>query len=274
MKCFVLTAAAVLFLTALFPSVSTAQGYNPVGYFYSALDPHGEWIVIDDGYYAWRPWRAGRMWRPYTVGHWVWTDMGWYWHSTEPWGWATYHYGRWFYDPWHGWLWVPGLDWAPAWVEWRYGGPTVGWAPLPPYAVYDPYGGIRYRSAWRTPDEYWIFTDAGRMTSPQLQHHIYRPSSNSRYVGSTRRGGSVESRGGRLVSRGPEREYVEREGRVRIPPATVIESRAPGTQRVGSRGSDRTVEIYRPSPQEMSRAGAPREPRNATRPVRPVEIRT
>jgi uncharacterized protein YraI len=34
--------------------------------------------------------------RPYTVGRWVFTDRyGWMWASSEPFGWATYHYGRW-----------------------------------------------------------------------------------------------------------------------------------------------------------------------------------
>ena len=72
-------------------------------------------------------------WRPYTVGHWVYTDeYGWYWHSYEPFAWAVYHYGRWGYDPSYGWFWVPGDTWAPAWVEWRYGDRYVGWAPAGP----------------------------------------------------------------------------------------------------------------------------------------------
>src|SRR5690606_38177529 len=32
----------------------------------------------------------------------------------------------------HGWVWVPGDEWAPAWVSWRESGDTIGWAPLPP----------------------------------------------------------------------------------------------------------------------------------------------
>lgn len=33
---------------------------------------------------------------------------GWTWFSDEPFGWATYHYGRWAWDSQAGWLWVPG----------------------------------------------------------------------------------------------------------------------------------------------------------------------
>lgn len=274
MRGLMLSSALVFALAGLFPAAATAQGYVSVGYFYSALDPHGEWIMVDEGYYAWRPWRVQHHWRPYTVGYWLWTDMGWYWYSQEPWGWATYHYGRWFYDPWYGWLWVPGNEWAPAWVEWRYGGPVVGWAPLPPYAIFDQYAGVRYRSPWRTPDDYWIFADAGRMTSADLRQHIYRRERNVRYLGRTRPGGSVEYRGGRVMTRGPEREYVEREGRMRLTPARVLESRTPGTQRVGERSGERTVEVYRPSSREMSRPDVAREPRNVKRPDRAVDLRT
>ncbi|MER9582332.1 DUF6600 domain-containing protein [Mesorhizobium sp. M0276] len=71
-------------------------------------------------------------WRPYTEGHWVWTDDGWYWQSTEPFGDVVYHYGRWAYDPDFGWVWIAGDQWAPAWVVWRQGGNDVGWAPAPP----------------------------------------------------------------------------------------------------------------------------------------------
>jgi hypothetical protein len=74
-------------------------------------------------------------WRPYSYGHWVWTDYGWYWVSDEPWAWACYHYGTWVYDSYYGWVWVPDIEWAPAWVYWRAGGNYVGWAPCAPRGV-------------------------------------------------------------------------------------------------------------------------------------------
>src|SRR5437867_6434237 len=96
---------------------------NPVGVsfgvFYSSLSPYGEWIQCDAGVYAWRPIGVAVGWRPYYTGRWCWTDDGWYWGSDEPWAWAAYHYGRWYYDDFYGWVWIPGYDWAPAWVEWR-----------------------------------------------------------------------------------------------------------------------------------------------------------
>ncbi len=103
--------------------------------FYDSLRPHGKWVEVDGYGYAFRPGLADRPnWRPYVDGRWAWTDQGWAWDSNEPFGWACYHYGRWVQVSRHGWLWVPGREWAPAWVSWRYGDDCVGWAPLPPGA--------------------------------------------------------------------------------------------------------------------------------------------
>ena len=98
-------------------------------------------------------------WRPYEYGHWVYTDeWGWYWVSDDEeddWGWVTYHYGRWAFDRGLGWFWVPGDEWAPAWVDWRYGDDYVGWAPLPPDELIDTYDsrarllGVRARALYR-----------------------------------------------------------------------------------------------------------------------------
>ena len=41
-----------------------------------------------------------------------------------------------------GWVWVPGEEWAPAWVSWRTSKDYVGWAPLPPEARFDRKRGI------------------------------------------------------------------------------------------------------------------------------------
>jgi hypothetical protein len=85
--------------------------------------------------HCWRPAGIAVEWRPYCYGSWVWTDCGWYWASDEPWAWACYHYGWWTLDPTFGWIWVPGIEWAPAWVSWRVGSGYCGWAPLPPHGV-------------------------------------------------------------------------------------------------------------------------------------------
>src|SRR5678815_877255 len=111
----------------------------------SKLEPYGDWMEVGDYGYVFQPRQAAqsRDWRPYTNGHWVYTDAGWTWISDEPFGWATYHYGRWIRLRSVGWVWVPGEYWAPAWVSWRTGNDYVGWAPLPPEAQFDRETGIR-----------------------------------------------------------------------------------------------------------------------------------
>jgi hypothetical protein len=107
--------------------------------FNSALGPYGQWYFRASlNAWAWHPSAAavGTDFRPYeTNGHWVYSPEGWAFTSTLPFGWAVFHYGRWYQDDVYGWLWMPGDTWAPAWVDWREGGGYVGWAPLPPENV-------------------------------------------------------------------------------------------------------------------------------------------
>jgi hypothetical protein len=121
-----------------------AKTEQTLDFFYDALEPHGDWIEVADYGFAWQP-RANSdlRWRPYLDGHWAWTDYGWTWVSNEPFGWATYHYGRWARLKRLGWVWVPGSEWAPAWVAWRSSDRLVGWAPLPPEA----YSGAGFSAA-------------------------------------------------------------------------------------------------------------------------------
>jgi len=116
------------------PSADEVVGGIPAG-IEEELAAWGEWLTVPGVGWVWKPSSrvVGRDFRPYaTNGRWLWTDAGWYFDSDWSWGWLPFHYGRWFPDPTLGWLWVPGTAWAPAWVDWRFGGGFVGWAPLPP----------------------------------------------------------------------------------------------------------------------------------------------
>ena len=134
------------------PAVQAAQpvyASNPpedVNYFYDNLSPYGTWVVLDGVGWCWQP-RAvvvDRGWSPYcNSGHWVFTDCGWFWQSDYSWGWAPFHYGRWYQHERCGWVWTPDRTWGPAWVTWRSGGDSCGWAPLPPHAEFD------VRLGWR-----------------------------------------------------------------------------------------------------------------------------
>lgn len=106
--------------------------------FYEKLAPYGKWFVCEPYGWVWQPYEVKREpdWRPYCHGgRWIWVSGRWHWHSTYAWGWAPFHYGWWVRVSPHGWLWVPGLVWAPAWVQWYECAPYVAWAPLPPPCV-------------------------------------------------------------------------------------------------------------------------------------------
>jgi hypothetical protein len=216
------------------------------GVFYSSLGSYGEWISCDGGVYAWRPVGVAADWRPYFEGRWTWTDDGWYWASEEPWAWATYHYGRWYCDDFYGWVWIPGYDWAPAWVEWRYGGGCVGWAPLSPYAVFSMSFGVHYRSYWITPYFWWSFVDCRYMADPYVHHYVYGSENNTRYMGRTRSAGSVRYSGGRVVTRGPDRGYVEERGNIRMEKTEIRDVADHPVDRLVRDGGRERVEVYRP----------------------------
>ncbi|HEV7517877.1 MAG TPA: DUF6600 domain-containing protein, partial [Thermoanaerobaculia bacterium] len=119
-----------------------------VGFFYDDLAPYGNWVDRPHRGWCWVPRHTShRHWRPYQYGHWTLTDYGWTWVSDEPYGWATYHYGRWYDDPDYGWEWIPGNEWGPAWVSWQEGHDYVGWAPLPPSAEFRGNYGVDYGNA-------------------------------------------------------------------------------------------------------------------------------
>ncbi len=141
------------------------------GSFYDRLAPYGDWVQYR-GRTVWVPTRRPAHWRPYELGHWVYTDRyGWLWVSAEPFGWATYHYGRWGFSPEIGWYWVPGYRWAPAWVSWRRSDDYVGWAPMP--VGYPDNGGVNV-TIGPLPDFYWQVVPSHAFLSVNLAAVIIR----------------------------------------------------------------------------------------------------
>jgi len=140
-------------------------GVASVTVFYDALAPYGEWVFLGEYGRVWRPSIAvvGAGFRPYGPGgYWVHTAYGWSFETEWSWGWAPFHYGRWYLDPGYGWVWIPDTIWAPAWVTWRYGGGYVGWAPLPPASA---------RLAVETYHPYWCFVATEHFVLPDHYHH-------------------------------------------------------------------------------------------------------
>lgn len=121
--------------TLVVPAGETVESYDV---FYDTLEPYGRWVLTEDNGWVWTPYPdvVGADFYPYyTGGRWVVVDGEWTWASDWDWGWAPFHYGRWYRDGRHGWAWIPGHAWAPAWVRWHRAGGRVAWRPLPPHGV-------------------------------------------------------------------------------------------------------------------------------------------
>jgi len=136
-------------------------------FFYDALADDGDWVLIEPYGWVFRPHVNFVAWRPYQTGFWAPSDIyGWTWISADAFGWATDHYGRWLYDQFEGWVWVPGLDWGPAWVSWQSDNNVVGWAPQPPSG-----GG------WSgVPGGPFLFVPMSQLAATDLPSHVVKAS--------------------------------------------------------------------------------------------------
>ena len=173
-----LTGCGLILIGVLVPACPAATlAYAQISAeFREALSPYGHWERHPRWGEVWVPDDTPPDWRPYQYGHWVYTnEWGWYWISDseeEDWGWVTYHYGRWAHDRRLGWFWIPDDEWAPAWVDWRYGDDYVGWAPLPPDELID---------AYDDDPAYWVFVAPRFLTAPRL-HSYYVPRDRHAFV--------------------------------------------------------------------------------------------
>ncbi len=140
------------------PDPQPTPGITSVDQFAQPLAPYGSWVQ-ENGVQAFQPSSqiVGSDFVPYaTNGQWAATTAGWEFQSSLPFGWATYHYGRWYQSPTYGWVWVPDTQWGPSWVEWRNGGGYTGWAPLAPSFV----------SSWHRPR--WHFVESANLCNHNL----------------------------------------------------------------------------------------------------------
>jgi len=169
--CVGLMAISIALIT---PKQGRAQdgGYVTDQEFYDGLQPYGTWVSDDRYGNVWVP-NVDEDFRPYaTRGHWVLTEYGNTWVSDYPWGWATFHYGRWRYDDYYGWEWIPGHHWAPAWVSWRHGRGYYGWAPMQPGISIT----LSFGRSYRVPDNYWVCAPEAYIMRPDINNYYVPPS--------------------------------------------------------------------------------------------------
>jgi len=216
-----------------------------VSQFYSSLQPYGEWILNDTYGWVWSPYNLPVHWRPYTDGYWVNTDYGWSWVSDQPWGWACFHYGRWFYDRGHGWLWYPDTVWAPAWVAWRTGGEYIGWAPLPPKAIWRASNGLEFSESdaqgisWHA----YNFCNARDFTDSDLAGRFIEHARNVTLIGETNiTANTIMIEDGQVVNRVPFHEMIVRAVGHPIPYFRIARAESPEGH--GMFGSE--LRVFRP----------------------------
>jgi hypothetical protein len=232
------------------PRAAEAQDQVDIEAFYDQLAPYGTWFESGEFGWVWQPTDVYPGWRPYSDGHWAWTDdYGWYWVSDAEWGWATDHYGRWFRDPDRGWLWVPGAEWAPAWVAWRSGEGYTGWAPLPPSVRWRAGVGLSFGggdvSLAVAPDA-WVFVEDRGLLAPRAYEVAYAPSENRVLIGRTRYVTRYDRRPHGIYNYGVPRDRVEYSLHAHVPRLQIAPTtRYSDIHRMhGDRG---TVNVYRPS---------------------------
>ncbi|HEV8702082.1 MAG TPA: DUF6600 domain-containing protein [Candidatus Polarisedimenticolia bacterium] len=230
---------------------TTAPIARPGGWdqpFYNDLAPHGRWVFVTGPGWVWSPDNVQVGWRPYQVGHWVYTDYGWTWASDEEWGWAVYHYGRWHLDNSFGWVWVPGTEWGPAWVAWHEGGGYVGWAPLPwqvtvRAGVGLDWGGVSVSIS----PSWWCFASTRYLVDPGLRTRIVPVERNTALIRVTQNVTNYTYIDSRVINQGVRVEKVGRAVGHTIPRYRVAQDDAPEVSRGGKvRGQDFVV--YRADP--------------------------
>jgi hypothetical protein len=228
-----------------------------VSFFYDELSPYGRWFQLDEYGWVWTPYGMSYGWRPYTNGYWVWTDWGWTWVSAWRWGWAPFHYGRWHHHARHGWLWIPGTVWAPAWVIWRHRPGWIGWSPLPPQVGWRAGFGLDFGNVnidRVIEPHYYSFVEERLFSARNLHQHIQLEARNVSLLRDTRSIVDYSDDSGRVVNRGVAVEQIERDTGQKIRRHRLVDASAARPDEV--RGED--VVVFRPKLEKKQKERVPR----------------
>lgn len=196
--------------------------------FYTNLAPYGQWIEDQHYGFVWSP-DVESDFRPYyTNGRWAQTDYGNTWVSDYNWGWACFHYGRWIFDSYYGWLWVPGSTWGPAWVSWRAGAGSFGWAPLSPDYELTMESGSELK-AYRCPRDWWVFLPYKYIYGGDYYSYLTGPQGNTTVFATTTVADNTYTNNGNVYVGGPTFAQMEKVSEV---PVKMYHINNAGTPRV------------------------------------------
>ncbi len=267
-----------------FEKKAHAGGAFSFSLFYNSLSPYGSWVPVNGYGYGWYPAQAGPGWQPYQDGQWAWSDQGWTWISAEPWGWATYHYGRWIYDSYYGWTWIPGTTWAPAYVSWYQSPGYVGWSPLPPdnnffleigisfvdydygynggyydgyYGGYDGYYGGHhgkhhkhkkghyYDNDYYAPGKHCVFVPEDKFINRNAKLVKLDGEKNLTVMRNVKNVTNIKKENNKVYNYGPDKTGIERAVNGRLDPVKLVDSDL-STLRAGKNIDKNNYKVFRP----------------------------
>lgn len=233
----------VFSLSLLASTPSKAEEYYGVSFqvFYDELMPYGDWVRDARYGFIWLP-AVGPDFHPYgTNGHWAMTEFGNTWVSYYDWGWAPFHYGRWYYDDFYqSWAWIPGYEWGPAWVSWRTGGGYYGWAPLGPRISISVRIGI--------PSFHWVFLPQRRIYDRYAWRYYAPHRTKIKIINRTTVINNTVVYNNNTYVAGPSSREIRRVTGRNVPVYRVENSARPGRVAV----SNNRVSMYRPELSERS----------------------
>jgi Family of unknown function (DUF6600) len=255
--------------TGLGGASARAEVVVSIDVFQQELSPYGQWATVPGYGEVWYPSGVRQGWRPYyDDGHWAYSDdYGWMWVSDLPWGWAPFHYGRWAFAAPYGWIWVPGRTWGPAWVTFRQAPGYIGWAPLPPEAVWDQGYGFSRPYDVGDPD-YWCFVRPEGFLAPRFDRYAYDRHDYPRIINNTTNITNITVVNNRIVNRSFTVNQIEQVTHKRVERVKVTEAQRP--QAAALAKGNRLV-VYKPAIDGNAGAkAAPGNP-NRTRQLRGLE---
>ncbi len=115
------------------------------------------------------------------------------------------------------WIWVPGYEWAPAWVSWRSSDDYVGWAPLPPEAVWEPSKGFSTTVDVSYNIGIQVYNFCRCSSWPSLHPVLMPPAQNVTILPTTTNVTTVGVRNNAIYCGGPDSARINRRGEYSIP---------------------------------------------------------